>query len=103
MEFKKVLTYSELKKWFGENSLPVTLQGEDMYYSDVSKSVEMWLSTIENEFELNGKENIKSSIKAKRAKRRLLTLFIDLKRKENWNAKMMTVEQYLENQNSNIQ
>ena len=97
MEITKETTYSELKKWFLEQlekkALPVTLDNNHCYYTNVESSVKMYIEIIDTEFEEKGAKSIKTSTVARAYKNNLFNLYVALQDKSRWNAPMKRIDE----------
>jgi len=87
-------SYGDLKKWFVKNmeTLPDTLDGLDVFYTDVRKSVGIYIAQIDDQIEIHGEEKIQESAIAQASKRNLFFLWRDLQDRSRWNAKLKTLK-----------
>ena len=78
------ISYAKIREYYCNTELPETLVGTDKYYFSLKSTIFIWLSDVDSEIEIHG-SNVKKSLKAMTTKKRLIDLYFELKKKENWN------------------
>jgi len=91
----KESTFKDLENWFRENldELPETLDSDCKYYADLKSTIEQYIRQVYIEVDRLGIEAVKKkrSALANASKGNLFTIYVDLQKRENWNAPRPTL------------
>lgn len=92
--------YSEIKAWYEKNRefFPKTIRGVYAYYPDVQFTVDAHFNFIEGKIKELGIEKAGKLKNMRFNKEMLMMLYHELKRTENWNLPMRSINELKSNQ-----
>lgn len=83
-------SFKDLENWFAKNldELPETLESDCRYYADLKSTIKQHIRQVYIEADRLGIEEVKKkrSALANASKGNLYTIYVDLQKRENWNA-----------------
>ena len=85
------MTFAELKEYFETAELPTMLHGAHKVYTNVPRTVIIYIACIERQVEIHGRDVRKSNI-AKTYKANLQELYNDLQDRSKWGLPLEKLE-----------